>query len=97
MFRYALLQYNRDLSSKLLFQWVERKGRDVQRQVTDFTLQESAVKSTVLELFKSLSDVQAEATRVSFTLKFMQSQYRASVTSKQLYGWLNEKPQKARK
>jgi len=73
---------------------VEKKSRPVQRQVTDFTLKEEDVQTTVLELYKSLSDIQAEATRVSFTLKFMQSQYKVNVSSKQLFGWLNEKPKK---
>ncbi|KAF2363607.1 hypothetical protein FHG87_005638 [Trinorchestia longiramus] len=95
--KYALIQYDRDLSSKLLYQWLERKGRAVQLEVTDFNLAEADQKGTVLRLFNSLSDVQNEATRVSFVLKFMQTQYGVTVSSKQLYTWLKEKPKKGKK
>ncbi|XP_018011986.1 mediator of DNA damage checkpoint protein 1 [Hyalella azteca] len=95
--KYALLQYDRDLSSKLLYQWIERKGRTIQREVTDFNLPETEQKSTVLKLFSSLSEVQNEATRVSFVLKFIQTQYGVTITSKQLYTWLKEKPKKGKK
>lgn len=95
--RYALIQYDRDLSSKLLYQWLERKGRPVHREVTDYTLAEVDQKGTVLDLYRKLSDVQSEATRVSFTLKFIQAQYGVAITSKQLFGWLKEKPKKGKK
>lgn len=95
--KYALIQYDRDLSSKLLFQWLERKGRPSQREVTDYSLPEEDQKTTVLDLYRKLSDVQSEATRVSFTLKFIQAQYGVAITSKQLFGWLKEKPKKGKK
>uniref|UniRef100_A0A6A7FPJ1 Mediator of DNA damage checkpoint protein 1-like n=2 Tax=Hirondellea gigas TaxID=1518452 RepID=A0A6A7FPJ1_9CRUS len=95
--KYALIQYDRDLSSKLLYQWLERKDRVVNRQVTQFVLNEADQKNTVLELYRSLSIVPSEATKVSFTLKFIQAQYGVAVTSKQLFSWIKEKPKKGKK
>jgi len=86
--KYALLQYDRDLSSKLLFTWLGQKGREVMTEVTNFTLEESRQKEAVLSLYRSLSEGQTEATRTAFTLKFVSQQYGLSVTSKQLFAWL---------
>ena len=51
-------------------------------------MQEGQEREAVVGLYRSLSGDQSEATRVSFSLKFMAAQYGVNVTSKQLFGWL---------
>ena len=70
---------------------------DVYDLTTPLMLQEAEQKDTVLALYRSLSSVQSESTRASFTLKFMQTQYGVAVTSKQLFIWLKEKAKKTKK
>lgn len=63
--------------------------------MVNICLQASDEKEAVLSVYRSLnSEVQTEATRVSFTLKYIKAQYGVVVTSKQLFQWLKEKPKK---
>ncbi|XP_047484259.1 uncharacterized protein LOC125035970 isoform X2 [Penaeus chinensis] len=93
--KYVSMKYSREFSSKTLYQWVQKKGRSVSTEVTNYELPESKHQETTLTFFRSLDPNLSEASRISFTCKFMQTQYGVSVTSKNLYDWLNDKGKKS--
>ncbi|XP_063610686.1 uncharacterized protein LOC134784524 isoform X2 [Penaeus indicus] len=93
--KYVSMKYSREFSSKTLYQWVQKKGRSVSTEVTNYELPESKHQETTLTFFRSLDPSLSEASRIAFTCKFMQTQYGVSVTSKNLYDWLNDKGKKS--
>lgn len=93
--KYVSMKYSREFSSKTLYQWVQKKGRSVSTEVTNYELPESKHQETTLTFFRSLDSSLSEASRIAFTCKFMQTQYSVSVTSKNLYDWLNDKGKKS--
>ncbi|XP_037775141.1 uncharacterized protein LOC119572231 isoform X2 [Penaeus monodon] len=93
--KYVSMKYSREFSSKTLYQWVQKKGRSVSTEVTNYELPESKHQETTLTFFRSLDPNLSEASRIAFTCKFMQTQYGVSVTSKNLYDWLNDKGKKS--
>ncbi|XP_076058282.1 uncharacterized protein LOC143035291 [Oratosquilla oratoria] len=95
--KYASMIYDRELPSKLLYQWIQKKGRQVYTSGGNFSLPEGKRKETAVSLFKELKDIHSEQSRISFTCKYMHSQYGFNLTSKDLYTWLNEKEKKTPK
>ncbi|XP_045616497.1 uncharacterized protein [Procambarus clarkii] len=95
--KFASMKYDRELPSKLLYQWVQKKGRVVEKTVNSYDLPENEQKETMVNFFKSLNPDLSETSRVAFTCKFMHTQFDIAVQSKQLYSMLNEKGKKATK
>ena len=91
------MQYDRELPSKFLYQWVQKKGRVIDRKETNFQLDESQQKENILDFYRSLNTSQSEASRVSFVIKYVKSQYGVTLTSKQLFSWLSDKGKKSGK
>lgn len=89
------MKYDQELPSKLLYQWVQKKGRPVLKTVQKYELPEREEKEVVINFFKSLNPELPEASRVAFTCKFMQTQFGVSIQSKQFYNMLNEKGKKS--
>lgn len=84
---------DKELPSKLLYQWIQKKGRENLRTVSTFTVPEGGEqKQTALKVFLDLNDSSSETARINYTLKYLDVQYGLNITSKQLYDWLTEKP-----
>lgn len=95
--KFASMKYDRELPSKLLYQWVQKKGRTIQKTVNSYDLPEKEQKETMVQFFKSLNPDLSEATRVAFTCKFMQTQFGVAVQSKQFYSVLGDTGKKSSK
>ncbi|KAG7167855.1 uncharacterized protein LOC121868030 isoform X2 [Homarus americanus] len=92
--KFASMKYDRELPSKLLYQWVQKKGREVQKTVHSYDLPKQEQNDTMVNFFKSLDPDLSETSRVAFTCKFIQTQFGITVNSKQLYSMLNDKGKK---
>ncbi|KAB7507816.1 hypothetical protein Anas_06673 [Armadillidium nasatum] len=91
--KYVSLYMDKELPSKLLYQWVQKKGRENLRTVSTFTVPEGEQqKQVALKIFRDLNDSSSETARINYTLKYLDVQYSLNITSKQLYDWLSEKP-----
>lgn len=95
--KFAVMQYGHELPSKLLYQWVQKKGRTVQRTVTNYELPEAEQKESILEFYGRLNPDISETSRIAFTCKFLHMQHGVKLTSKEFYKWLNDKGKKAGK
>lgn len=85
------MRFGQDLPSKQLYQWVQQKGRTVHPRLDTYTLPggKEGVNSAAAELFRSLNSDVSESKRVAFTCRFMQTQYGAEISSKELYAILS--------
>lgn len=92
--RFAKMKYDQELPSKLLYQWVQKKGRTVNKTIQKYELPENEEKEVVINFFRSLNPELPEASRIAFTCKFMQTQFGVTIQSKQFYNMLNEKGKK---
>ncbi|RXG52161.1 hypothetical protein Avbf_15323, partial [Armadillidium vulgare] len=91
--KYVSLYMDKELPSKLLYQWVQKKGRENLRTAATFTVPEGEQqKQVALKVFRDLNDSSSETARINYTLKYLDVQYSLNITSKQLYDWLSEKP-----
>lgn len=95
--KFAQMQYDRELPSKLLYQWIQKKGRPVHRTITSFELPEDEQNKATVDLYKQLNPETSDVSRVAFICKFVNMQYGISITSKEFNDILNGKTKKASK
>ncbi|KAK3892821.1 hypothetical protein Pcinc_003409 [Petrolisthes cinctipes] len=96
--KYAEMKYGQELPSKQLYQWVQKKGRVVNKPApgTSYDLPEGERKETAVTLYRSLDTEFPENKRINFTCQYFQKQFGVPLTSKQLYDMLSDKGKKAK-
>ena len=97
IFRFAQMQHSRELPSKLLYQWIQKKGRPINKTNTHFEIPEAEQNKVTLDLYKELNSENSETSRVAFICKFVNMQFGISLTSKEFYDLLNGKGKKGGK
>lgn len=85
------MRFGQELPSKQLYQWVQQKNRTIHPRLDAYTLPggDAGVRTAAAELYRSLNQDVSESKRVAFTCRFMQTQYGAELSSKELYNILS--------
>ncbi|XP_068243558.1 uncharacterized protein [Palaemon carinicauda] len=95
--KFAQMQYSRELPSKLLYQWIQKKGRPINRTITSFEIPEDEQNKAMLSLYNDLNPETSDVSRIAFICKFVNMQYDISLTPREFNDLLNGKVKKTPK
>ena len=90
------MQFERELPSKLLYTWIQKKGRQVYSSENNYKLDKEETKENAIKFFHTLNKNESENGRVAFVIKYFKAQFNINVTSKELNAWLSDKGKKAK-
>lgn len=92
--KFALMKYDQELPSKLLYQWIQKKGRTIEKTISCYDLPETDRVNIMIDFFNSLRPEISETSRVAFTCKYMHTQFGIVINSKLFYSMLNKEGKK---